>query len=557
MIDGYGWRFQHEGLLEAINHIWQTRVAFHISRGQESYLPPWYQESLIEKESTDVLSLLLRARFLMATDPRDKIFAILGISTGFDWQSLGTIDYQKNTRDVYSTFARDLMSARRDYRALSYLNSASSPEHLSWRSDCWDRESKRVMFLSQQLQLYGRRSYPFSQARTILRTGVESFWDLHPDCRPKDEEHPDEGTGGPLIEDSDLHSVDNYVQHFHDLYTGCVNGGDFENLELPTWVSNWRCLRSVNWDPCRPIVEAVQSSDAPETVDKFRAWASNDRLVIQGQFIGNLHTALASASLLTRDEKVFEELKAKWQRNPDYQKHPLDSQILTLWAYLLDETAFTSKGYAPDGMSVVTVSPEFCRSQTKKYDVDEILSHPPGRYYKDAKTHFSFLEYLNIKQSPPVPGSIEERLVARARNTVQWSVADPQVIQVVNDRSSILEQRLLGIFTPNGYFTDIDGSDSSTSSLILLPSGAKLMDCVVYFPGADVPFLVRKHGKLTPRNSERLRGSLEGELGPGSLPSLEGDEFHAHCELIGECWFDNFYDYRKNEMKNNVVFHIV
>ncbi|KAJ4324537.1 hypothetical protein N0V84_003816 [Fusarium piperis] len=125
--DRYGLSLQQQDLSHSLRRIWQARVAFHLSKGQERHLPDWYTQTLNSHDATaDILSMLTRARHLIASDPRDKIFALLGISTGFDWKAFNTINYATPTPEVYTKFARDLITTRKDYRLLSYLDKASN-----------------------------------------------------------------------------------------------------------------------------------------------------------------------------------------------------------------------------------------------------------------------------------------------------------------------------------------------------------------------------------------------------------------------------------------------
>lgn len=607
--DSYGWRIQQQERLEAVSRMWQARVAFHVSRGQESCLAPWYKEISTEQASTDVLSMLFRARFLMATDSRDKIFAILGISTGFDWQALGTIDYEKNTEEVYLTFAKDLMTMKGDYRALSYLNSAATLEYLSMRRNSWLEERERVgsAKLSKAQELMKQPSEGFRKEllksgrdrslvrRIMSRAGVESFrkpFHLTRGSKRAEEETPPEDVAlvaaasavtlqentafntihviPPEDNDQDHFEIDDgaesqrQIDHMYDvLVRYCALGW----LDLPSWVPNWQCLASANFEPSRPIVETFRPRDTEaknenNNVDDFRTWSFSNDLVVHGRIIGALDDVVSSASLLGRDEAVFEDLKEKWQQTPRYQKYPLDSQILTLWAHLLDEAAFTRQDHEPEGMNVASLSPELYRS--RRYDVDELLSNPPGSIYKGAKNSFSFLEYLDIQRSPPVPGSIEEHLVARARKTAQWS--DAPIAKVMNDRASVIDQRLLGTFTPindvDGQAdSDVDGQSGSHArsapGLVLLPSAAKLDDIMVYFPGAEVPFIVRPGESMFLEESQLSEDVRNDFIPKGSLPFLVGDEWYVECELIGECWFDGFPEAVASESENGFVFHIV
>lgn len=136
--DLYGESLRQQDLFESVSRIWEARVAFHVSQHQVHNLPRWYEEEQQrtpgqdKNTSTDILDMMVRARGLEATDPRDKIFALLGLSTGFDWAGLGTIDYGRSVAGVYTAFARDVMTARDDYKALSYLGRKPSPDGEPW-----------------------------------------------------------------------------------------------------------------------------------------------------------------------------------------------------------------------------------------------------------------------------------------------------------------------------------------------------------------------------------------------------------------------------------------
>jgi hypothetical protein len=84
--------------------MFQARSAYLKDQGLIDLLPSWY--ALIrdnKSKSNHILNMLSRARGLDATDPRDKIFALLGISSGVSMEDAEVmINYWKPThRSLY------------------------------------------------------------------------------------------------------------------------------------------------------------------------------------------------------------------------------------------------------------------------------------------------------------------------------------------------------------------------------------------------------------------------------------------------------------------------
>jgi hypothetical protein len=71
----------------------------------------------------ELLSLLARARTLCASDPRDKVFALLGIVRDVDLTNpLLAIEYQKRCSQVYLDAARYILEHSGNYDLLSYID---------------------------------------------------------------------------------------------------------------------------------------------------------------------------------------------------------------------------------------------------------------------------------------------------------------------------------------------------------------------------------------------------------------------------------------------------
>lgn len=516
--DRYGLSLQQQDLSDSLRRIWQARVDFHLAKGQEGYLPGWYTQTCTSPEATtDILDMLVRARHLMASDPRDKIFALLGISTGFDWKALDTINYATPTSDVFTKFALDLMTTRKDYRLLSYLNKASTINYLEQRKSLWTDE---LDYWTKSPGDPSWRPQPWQMYRT------------------------EADIAQAIIQAEECQSQ---ITHLIVQYAKCSG---IKPIRLPSWVPNWHCIHISTFEP-RAIVEVVaQQPCLPIEVDKYRVFLPSGILAIHGSIIGTLHQAISSASVLGNDELKFEELKRKWQQSPVYQKHPLEAQILTLWAHLLDATAVIRLDFPFDSdVNMVRQSPELRRR--KEYGIDDILSHPPGGRTGRASNQSSFLNYLDMETCPPKAGSVEAHLVSRACKTAEWSDESQPAFKIVNDSTSIIDQRAIGVCMALEPGTS-NIPEAPRSYPVLLPSSAKFGDLVVHFPGAKVPFLVRPKGSLPARVDEI--GLL---LPPGALPFRNYEDTYLECHLVGECWISGFEEIGFDEGKLDCVFGLV
>ncbi|CAM1503622.1 Fc.00g012130.m01.CDS01 [Cosmosporella sp. VM-42] len=545
--DFYGLSLQQEDLFEAVRRIWQARVAFHVSKGQSSCLPSWYEQvSNLADSTTDILGMLVRARNLKASDPRDKIFALLGISTGFDWEGLDTIDYARTTSYVYTTFAGDLMTTRNDYKLLSYLNSESTIERLNQRIDGWSAERERYLAALERAHTV--------ESQRLLRAQVDNLSsNAVLDARLRQAES-DEAFASVLFEE-----CNSQEEHLDYEIHRCAGT---QRLKLPSWVPNWQCIHLTTYEP-RAIIEAAQlRHNLLLQVENYRTWLSSGVLAIHGRVIGSLGKTISSASLLGKDETTFEDLKNKWQQSSTYQKYRIEAQILTMWAHFLDSTAWTAKDeLLRSQVNMISLSPELRRRND--YDVNIVLGNPPGSGYPGLSKTPSFLDFLDLRTWPPTPGSIEAHLVDRARKTAKWSDESHPAMKVVNDRNSIIDQRLIGVYTSidgdDQHFGDGSGApDSGTGPQsrnahpVLLPSSARFSDLVAYFPGAEVPFIIRPRMTCPIMDS-----SVEEMLTCGSLPFLDCTELYTECELIGECWINNLDTIIREDKKPDHVFGIV
>jgi hypothetical protein len=88
--------------------------------------------------SMTVIRTLRQARYLQASDPRDRIFGILGLSPAFPFL-LPTPDYNKTASDVFCEVARALISHPQSVQILTEVNAESTlAGHPSWAPD-WSK----------------------------------------------------------------------------------------------------------------------------------------------------------------------------------------------------------------------------------------------------------------------------------------------------------------------------------------------------------------------------------------------------------------------------------
>jgi Heterokaryon incompatibility protein (HET) len=122
--DQYGLSMSRSEEIDAVRDMFQARCSYQKTHGLEHLRPSWHADVEDYKgQSSDVLNVLARSRRLESSDPRDKIFALLGISTGIDLDDEKVaINYRKPCVLVYRDFARYIMETTNSYDLLSYLD---------------------------------------------------------------------------------------------------------------------------------------------------------------------------------------------------------------------------------------------------------------------------------------------------------------------------------------------------------------------------------------------------------------------------------------------------
>ncbi|KAI1346488.1 heterokaryon incompatibility protein-domain-containing protein [Xylaria sp. FL0043] len=153
--DRYGFSLKTMDKADIVRDMFQTRCSYQELHGMGHVLPPWRSQVQTSKHiMLDILDLLQRTRWLKASDPRDKVFGLLGISSGIDVEDQRfAIDYSQDCRCVYTRFAREIIRTTRSYDILSYIDHGligesghigrphSIPQLPSWVPD-WDLSSE-------------------------------------------------------------------------------------------------------------------------------------------------------------------------------------------------------------------------------------------------------------------------------------------------------------------------------------------------------------------------------------------------------------------------------
>ncbi|KAF2109248.1 heterokaryon incompatibility protein-domain-containing protein [Lophiotrema nucula] len=98
------------------------------------YLPELWLSLLHSRvpKGLPILELVCRARDFQATDPRDKVFALLGMANDLDEPAKRSVhlkpDYNKSKNQVYCGFARALVEQQRNLDVLATVDTFSRPK---------------------------------------------------------------------------------------------------------------------------------------------------------------------------------------------------------------------------------------------------------------------------------------------------------------------------------------------------------------------------------------------------------------------------------------------
>lgn len=452
--DRYGFSLRNKYLFEYALELFLTRCAFLTSYGSQRFLPPWY--SAIEDirfRSDHILDMVSRSRRLEATDPRDKIFALMGISSGVDVDDKRlAVDYSKSVKQVYADFAYYLIDEGCSVGVLSHaeLNEKSPIGWPSWVPD-W------------------RTS--LSASRTIL---------------------------------SSLPTMTDELDRTANLH--------IENCEHPQ--QDPQCLRYPG-----TIIGRIDSV--------------SPRLQLQG------HDEVAFEQIRqefrTRPTRMRTEILARWRTYPWNQTGKVERYESTRKHYSQGNTLRNRPTYTPIYNATWNQSTEsgILENGEGKDDEDDVGGLSPALISELTLGDLvPPADEMEVSSSEQQAGPLIEHLIQRSRQTVLWTDEESMAVEIVADKTSIVDNRRLGIIVKQGQdkknsampnTTDgIYSSETGSSDLVLIPGAAQVGDYIISLHGGAVPFVI-----WLP-NMHKFAGTSK-EI------HLDRQSGLLKCALVGEC----------------------
>ncbi|KAI0471378.1 heterokaryon incompatibility protein-domain-containing protein [Xylaria cf. heliscus] len=174
--DRYGFSINRLDNVERVMDMFQARCAYQELHGMGHILPTWRSQVQARNHNPlDILNLVHRARPLRASDPRDKIFGLLGISRGIDLHDpYFAIDYSQDCRTVYTRFARNIMLTAKSYDLLSYLDDRTIKDDslgiIEQKLPSWVPNWHPRLWIQMPWEMRHRNNGSLDCMRTILST---------------------------------------------------------------------------------------------------------------------------------------------------------------------------------------------------------------------------------------------------------------------------------------------------------------------------------------------------------------------------------------------------
>lgn len=211
-----------------------------------------------------LLDLLIATRNLDATDPRDKIFALLGIA--FQGTNSGyTIDYSQTTAQIYVAYALTMLHQRSDLKLLSACNGSPLLDHCDDR-DYWETKALLPTWVPDwRRRVYSNAIWGHSH-RAISATSSSGFQATAP-TQPAD-----------TIHDLKLRvkgCVDGTVHRVGPVLRGCPQvsqvaeffGEGLATAKLPRLPYIWSSDPLEDGAPCHLFTEEAQGTEWLEDLD--------------------------------------------------------------------------------------------------------------------------------------------------------------------------------------------------------------------------------------------------------------------------------------------------
>ncbi|PVH85130.1 hypothetical protein DL98DRAFT_607686 [Cadophora sp. DSE1049] len=280
------------GKIDVVRDMFHARCGYQDAHGMGDLRPSWHAKVENYKGGdSSILNTLSRARQQEAFDPRDKIYALLGVSTGVDLSGeLIAVNYRKPCSQVYLDFARHIMQTTQSYDVLGYLDDYTVGNRHKLRS-------------SRLPSSHDRAFWPRSWLAPVPQDYV-------------------------LTESELQQSIKEY---------------------LPSWVPNWdrgawnipspwkfRHTGRTVLSTLRPETE-IQTALREAMESRSRIWTSTKALAAVGGIIGEVVERGPSIALLGNDELRFQDIRDRWRDDPS----KLTEEILGQWQNILNQGELT------------------------------------------------------------------------------------------------------------------------------------------------------------------------------------------------------------------------
>lgn len=370
-----------------------------------------------------------------ASDPRDKIYGLLGISNGIDITQPGfEIDYRESWQQVYTRFARNIINITGRCDILSYVipglgdpyieEKAQEPLLPSWVPD-WNRDAS----------IWG------SKTRTILSTVVSN--DFVPSLAEKDSER----TWAVWANDGMVL-----------ILKGCILGSIESHAFGP--------VALLGHDEV--ALQALRDGAADERARRQAVMRRWDATVRGGSPWARPNSPNAPLLLrLDRDEEAF------YRMRDDVPHGQVRRQAVMNRLNASVRRGFSSlrrgKPHAPDGMTL----------NTSHFDT--------SAYCSDADKFRVCFDTNNIE----VPTTVESHLYSRSRQTATWSDGNNMAVAVIVDQESIVDGRKLGVCKVSKTGDTRLIAMSKQRAWCLMPDDSRDGDFIVHLSGCRVPFVMR------------------------------------------------------------------
>lgn len=142
--DRYAFSLSYCNKADIVRDMNLARHEYLRTHGLDQYVPSWQLPETFRTSlgGLNILKLLARARYLDASDARDKIFGLMGIATGIDTTDrCFAVDYRKSRQQLFIDFAKHIMQATSSYDILAYVDAGAEdtigPEFKSWSLPSW------------------------------------------------------------------------------------------------------------------------------------------------------------------------------------------------------------------------------------------------------------------------------------------------------------------------------------------------------------------------------------------------------------------------------------